>query len=223
MNVWVARVVALTRWVGVGRKVTQTGRVTLADARILIGVVGTDDVVDPTIGGRVFRTRTSEELPILNTVVEWAKASRLVRVAGGKLVPVAKNARLLERPDALWQRMFEVFGKLGPAICPAGWGESLLRHRFDTGMAIALAMLHERSDPVPLDEICAQVWLRISAGYRIGSVPQTHLDTWRRCCDRDVKLALAVLAEFGAVRMSGSTEAPSAMLTLPAGSSVDAR
>ena len=74
---------ALTGWVGSGRKLTQTGRVTLADTRELVVVLGTQAKLDPKIGDRVFRTKSSEELPGITTVVEWAKACRLVRVTAG--------------------------------------------------------------------------------------------------------------------------------------------
>jgi hypothetical protein len=52
-----------TEWVGAGRKLTQKGRITLTDARELVGLLGTTDEIDPMIGDRVFRTRSSEELP----------------------------------------------------------------------------------------------------------------------------------------------------------------
>jgi hypothetical protein len=70
---------AFVNWVGTGRKLTQTGRITLADARRLVEELGTDDEIDPTIGDRVFRTTSSQELPHLTLVVEWAKSARLVR------------------------------------------------------------------------------------------------------------------------------------------------
>ena|SRR5919197_5947256 len=54
---------AFTGWVGSGRTLTQTGRVTLADASELVGLLGTQDRLDPKIGDRVFRTKSSEELP----------------------------------------------------------------------------------------------------------------------------------------------------------------
>ena len=44
-------------WLGEGRKLTQTGRIGLADARHLVEVLGTGDKIDPKIGGRVKRTR----------------------------------------------------------------------------------------------------------------------------------------------------------------------
>src|SRR6266511_1591735 len=86
------RLQAFTRWVGAGRKLTQTGRITLADARELVGLLGTGDVIDPKISDRVFRTTSSEELRGITTVAEWAKASGLARVTSGRLVGVGRVA-----------------------------------------------------------------------------------------------------------------------------------
>ncbi|MEV6107808.1 hypothetical protein AB0M28_24360 [Streptomyces sp. NPDC051940] len=71
---------ALFRWIGPGRKPTQTGRIALTDARILIAHLDTGDKMDERIGDRMFRTKSSEELPRLNLLVEWFKAARLLRV-----------------------------------------------------------------------------------------------------------------------------------------------
>lgn len=76
-------------WLGTGRKLTQTGRVTMKHARELVGLLGTGDEIDPQIGERVFRTKSSEELSGLLLVVEWAKAARLVRVNRGWLAAPA--------------------------------------------------------------------------------------------------------------------------------------
>src|SRR5256885_1088680 len=112
------QVTALTRWVGAGRKLTQTGQLTMVDARHLLGLLDTGDEMDPVIGERVFRTRSSAELLGLATVLAWAKAAGLVRVVHGRLVPVKKNRRLLDQPTKLWTAMFAAFDQLGPGICP---------------------------------------------------------------------------------------------------------
>lgn len=65
---------AFVAWVGAGRKLTQTGRVTMTDARVLVESLGTGDVLDPAIGDRVYRTTSSQELRNLTLVVEWAKS-----------------------------------------------------------------------------------------------------------------------------------------------------
>src|SRR3954454_18297317 len=87
------QVTAFTRWVGSGRKLTQTGQLTMADARHLVALLETGDEIDPVIGKRMFRTRSSADLPGLAIVLAWAKAAGLLRVARGQLVPVKKNQR----------------------------------------------------------------------------------------------------------------------------------
>jgi hypothetical protein len=43
----------------------------------------TGDEIDPKIGDRVFRTKSSEQLFGMNRIVEWAKGARLVRASKG--------------------------------------------------------------------------------------------------------------------------------------------
>jgi hypothetical protein len=93
----------------------------MADARHLVGLLETGDEIDPVIGTRMFRTRSSAELPRLAIVVAWAKAVGLLRVVHGRLVPVKKNQRLPDRPVDLWTAMLTAFDQLGPALCPPGW------------------------------------------------------------------------------------------------------
>src|SRR3954454_13307199 len=127
---------AFTRWVGQGRKLTQTGQLTMPDPGHLVGLLNTGDEIDPVIGERVFRTRSSAELPVLAIVVAWAKAAGLVRPVRGRLVPGQKNQRLIDRPAQLWSTMFAAFNELGPAVCPSGWFQSLLGENFADSIAI---------------------------------------------------------------------------------------
>lgn len=133
----VEQVRAFVGWVGAGRKLTQNGRITLADARELVAALGTDDVIDRTI-----RITSSHELLHLTLVVEWAKAARLVRKTGQRLVPVKKNQALLNDIPALWLTLFTVFDQLGDAFLPSGFSESLLRVEFPRGIRAVLTALH---------------------------------------------------------------------------------
>lgn len=104
---------------------------TLADARVLVALLETGDVIDEKIGDRVFKTKSSAELPRLNVVVEWAKAAGLVRVVRGRLVPVKKAAALLKDPGRLREAAFAVLGKLGEPLFPTGyWRSSLVGMEF---------------------------------------------------------------------------------------------
>jgi hypothetical protein len=197
----VRRLRAFTRWVGAGRKLTQTGRITLADARELVVLLGTEDEIDPKIGDRVFRTKSSEELPGITTVVEWAKASGLARVTSGRLVTVKKHVGLLDRPLELWARMFEVFPRLGAALCPSGWGESLLRRHFEEGVGAVLAGMARRGGAIGPAEACALAWKTVTAGYVLDDATDQQRASWRAVNDRDVRHALDMLQQLGAVRV----------------------
>jgi hypothetical protein len=196
------RLQAFTRWVGAGHSLTQTGRITLADARELVGLLGTGDVIDPEIGDRVFRTKSSEELRGITLVAEWAKASGLVRRTSGKLVAVRKHAGLLERPLELWARMFEAFPRLGEALCVSGWGASLLRDDFEDGVGAVLEAMARRGDALGLAEACALAWETVAPRYVLDDLTKEQLTTVRQLTDRDVRHALEVLGQLGAVRPS---------------------
>ncbi len=201
-SVLVGQVVDFVRWVGDGRKLTQKGAVTLADARVLIDRLGTGDKLDPAIGEQVFKTRSSMELLGLSLVVEWAKAARLVRVVRGRLVPVKKAAALLDRPAQLWMELFEVFGRLGPAFLPSGWGESFLRSEFADGVDALLSALHGRDGAVGLDELCDLAWDTVTAPYVLDDATDMQLATARGMNDRDVRRTLGTLARLGAVTLT---------------------
>ena len=50
--------------------------------------------------------------------MEWAKAARLVRVTGTRLVPVKKNAALADKPLDLVLALLAAYPRLGKAIFP---------------------------------------------------------------------------------------------------------
>lgn len=188
-----------TRWVGDGRALTQTGRVTLADARELAALLDTGDRPDPAIG----KLASSAELPGLSLVVSWAKACRLVRVTRGRLVGVKKNAPLLDRPEELWDRMFDTFVRLGDALCQDGWAESFLRDQFEEAIGTLLLATHRAGGTIAIHDACELAWEIVTARYYLDGAPEQHRTTWRMTNDRDVRRALETLEQFGAMRRDG--------------------
>ncbi|WP_308346491.1 hypothetical protein [Streptomyces sp. ISL-66] len=195
----------LVGWIGAGRKLTQTGRITLADARTLVELLGTGDQMDPVIGDRRFKTKSSEELYHLNLLAEWAKAARLLRVAGGRLLPVKKNARLLDRPDGLWNALFEAVPRIGSAVLVSGWLESVFSQEYAAGLRTLLHRLYAARGPVAGDALRRAVWQAVTAPYILDDVPPERLWAWRGSNDRDVRLLLEALAALGAVRSDDDT------------------
>jgi hypothetical protein len=198
---WPARVAEFTRWVAggpaTGRKLTQTGRLTMADARHLVERLGTGDEIDPVIGDRMFRTKSSEELTGLHITLEWARAAGLVRRRGNTLLAVKKHAGLVDRPADLLTRMVSVLGDLGPSVCPSGWGRSILHDDFPTGVQLLLTTMDLHPDGVDVQAVIDQLWARLSPLYRIDDLTTLQLDGWHRCLARDVWLTVELLAQTG--------------------------
>lgn len=202
---WPARVAEFTRWVAEGpasgRKLTQTGRLTMADARHLVERLGTGDEIDPVIGDRTFRTKSSEELTGLQITLEWAKAAGLVRRRGNTLVTVKKHAALVDRPADLLTRMVTVLGDLGAAVCPSGWGQSILHDDYPVGVQLLLTAMDLQPDGVDVQAVIDRLWARLSSLYRTEDLTALQLDGWRRCLARDVWRTVELLAQTGLLGM----------------------
>jgi pRiA4b ORF-3-like protein len=199
-------------WVGPGRKLTSTGRIGLADARHLVELLETGDTIDPEIGGRVFKTKSSEDLAYLSRIVAWAKAARLVRVTGTTLVPVKKNAVLAERPLDLVLALLEAYPRLGQPLFPRNtWRASLVGDEF-TGISQELITALLRSaGPCPLDELNGIAWDAIEARYVLAGLTEVQHDSLRRTIATDVTIAMSALHVLGIVILD--REAGSAKLT----------
>ncbi len=191
---------SLLAWLGEGRKLTQTGRIGLADARYLVELLGTGDQIDPEIGGRVFKTKSSEELAHLTRVVEWAKATRLVRVTGTKLVPVKKNAALADRPLDLVLAMLAAYPKLGKALFPRNtWRDSLVGDEFaDVGHELLTALLVSPG-ACRLTTLSGIASDMIAARYVLSGLTSQQHDSLRRIIAVDCTIAMSALHVLGIV------------------------
>ncbi|MGD0607196.1 MAG: plasmid pRiA4b ORF-3 family protein [Streptosporangiaceae bacterium] len=203
---------SLLTWAGPGRKLTQTGRIGLADARQLVELLGTGDTIDPEIGGRVFKTRSSEDLAYLNRIVEWAKAARLIRVSGTKLMPVKKNAALAEKPLDLILALLAAYPRLGKPLFPRNtWRQSLVGDEFtDISQELTTALLRS-AGPCPLGELSDIAYQVIEARYMLTGLTALQHDSLRRIIAVDVTVAMAALHVLGVVVLD--READSAELT----------
>jgi Plasmid pRiA4b ORF-3-like protein len=194
----VGQIRSLVAWVGPGRKLTQTGKITLADARYLVELLGTGDTMDERIGDRVFKTTSSAELGYLTRVVEWAKAARLVRVTGNKLVPVKKNAALLDRPLDLVVALLEAYPKLGKPLFPRGYyRQSLIGDEFTDVSTALVSTLFASGEPCPRSLLQAMANEMIAERYMLDGLDDRQLDTLRRTNNTDVTIAVEALAVLG--------------------------
>jgi pRiA4b ORF-3-like protein len=194
-------------WLGDGRKLTQTGRIGLADARYLVGMLGTGDTIDPKIGDRVFKTKSSEELGGLTKIVEWARAARLIRVTGTKLVPVHKNAALADNPLDLVLRLLETYPKLGKSLFPRGhWRQSIVGDEFTDISAELLTALLRSPGPCTLADLSDLAYDMIDARYTFSGITKMQHDHLRGTIEADVRFAMSALHVLGIVVLSRNSD-----------------
>jgi hypothetical protein len=194
-------------WLGEGRKLTQTGRIGLADARYLVDFLDTGDAVDPEIGGKIFKTKSSEELAYLTRIVEWAKVARLIRVTGTRLAPVKKNAALADRPLDLVLAMLVAYPKLGKSLFPRNtWRQSIVGDEFaDIGERLLTALLTS-TGPCPLATLSATAYDMIAARYMLGRLTEQQHDSLRRTIAVDIRIAMSALHVLGVVVLDVGTD-----------------
>ncbi len=109
-----ARFATLVDFYGDGRKLTQTGQPTLADARALVGLLGTHDRLDEKIGDRTFRTMSAADLPELGFMIRWAIAAGALRKEHGKLRATVAWRKLDAKPLPRWKKAADALPSLGP-------------------------------------------------------------------------------------------------------------
>jgi hypothetical protein len=204
---FIGQVRGFLSWLGEGRKLTQTGRIGLADARHLVELLDTGDEMDPEIGGRVFKTKSSEELGGLMRVTEWAKAARLTRVTGAKLVPVRKNAVLADKPLDLVLKLLEAYPKIGKPLFPRGhWRQSLVGDEFDVIGPALIDMLLRTPGPCPLAELGVIADALISSMYMLDSLAPVQRERLQDLIDADTRIAMSHLHVLGVVNFQRNSD-----------------
>jgi hypothetical protein len=187
-------------WLGKGRKLTQTGRIGLADARHLVELLTTGDTIDPEIGNRTVKTTSSEQLPYLTRVVAWMKAARLIRVTGGRLVPVKKNAGLADRPLDLVLALLEAYPRLGKSLFPTNaWRPSLVGDEFTFIGPQILTRLLTHQGPCPLGDLKQAASDTIAGMYMLHGLNELQMKLLQRTTETDVAIAIAALGVLGVV------------------------
>lgn len=186
------RLRGFVEWVGEGRSLTQTGRLRRADALALVELLDTGDRLDPR-----FPIQSSAELYRLGPVVEWAKACRLVRVVHGRLVPVRKAARLLDRPLELVARMLEALPRLGREL-----GDSVVAFDAAHTVAAVFGELVGRGGSLSSERACEVAWKTATARYWFPHATEQQLEWQRGASDGDLRRLLTTAAELGVLTVT---------------------
>lgn len=201
----VVRLRALVGWVGDGRALTATGNIKLGDARALVTLLDTGDILDPRIGERVYRTQSSTDLPGLTSVVELAKEVRLVRVVKNRLVRVAKAAPLLRDGLALWTAAFDALPALDLLVRSRSWVAEhtrMLDSILDDVLPDVLNTVYGLPEPMPVIRLVESVWAACAEAFNLDALGATAVTPWREGVGADLRRLLGELAEFGAVELT---------------------
>lgn len=195
----------LVSWLGEGRRLTQTDRIGLADARELVELLETGDEVDPVMFGRVEKTKSSAELRGLTELAEWAKAAALVRVVKHRLVPVKKHAKTLDDPEGLRRALFRGLASSNFAVSPDyGWrAESLLEIDYDLGFDTIVGILYIHPGVLSIHKIAEAVWDTLAPRWRLSDRSPRQMATLRKSTAADVRIVMDRLAQLGTVIVRG--------------------
>jgi hypothetical protein len=180
----VARMRAFVDWVGAGRALTQTGRLRRGDALALVELLDTGDVLDPR-----FPTQTSAELYHLTLLVEWTKASGLVRVARGRIVAARKHVKLLERPAEFVCRMLAAIPQLGEEF-----GHSVVAADAVHTVEAVFEDLVGRDGSLSLEHACEVAWNTAMLRYSFPDATELQLEFQRLRSNRDIHRILEAVA-----------------------------
>lgn len=197
-----ARLGAFAEYVGDGRKLTQQGYLTLADGKALVASLETGDRVDERIGDRVFRTRSTAELPKLDLIFRWARAAGFVKVQHGRVSATRRGRAIGSRSLEDWGAAFDGLLKL----------ESSGRRRdrpYGLGWDEAIGWLVERlpawlyeGPGLELEALKDAVWGTVEVEYVVSSEPVIRESQQRlvgsavdRIVDRFVELGAVVVTD----------------------------
>lgn len=103
------RAAYFVEYLGKGKKLTKKGHMALADGKALAEAFGEGHLFDERIGDKVFKTRSSSEIPSVSLTLHWARAAGFVTVRHGRVSPTARGRRLGRDPLDDWFQLFRSF------------------------------------------------------------------------------------------------------------------
>lgn len=200
---------AFASYVGTGRKLTQTGNLTLADARALVELLGTGDAIDEQIGDRTFKTQSSAELPRLRLIFAWARKAGVVRVAHSRVVATKKGAALDTNRAGCFDGTVDAILAVGPLASqrdPDGWlAWPDVNDLLDRFVVQLLTGPYVTQRPMPIDELISAAAEAVLDAFEFPSLTDEQV---ARHVGTDVVDMMDVLALAGIVRRADIPELP---------------
>jgi hypothetical protein len=183
----IARLRELVAFVGDGRRATQAGKLTPADAVALARALGAPE-------RELSEVRSMEDLPEVAHLFHWAVAAELLATPATRIVPGACGGDLERDPLAAWLRAATVLLERGVLDgFRRGWRKHYVEF-LDASVPTLLAAMIEAGGEVPIIAIQDSAWEQVagSYGHDLDDAAQ------RRHVDRLVQAIIAQLADLGA-------------------------
>jgi hypothetical protein len=183
-----ARFRELLAFIGEGRRATQSGNLTPADAIALASSLGA-----PGLAG--VEVRSMEDLPDVAHLFHWAVAADLLSVRGARIVPGQWVEDLQRDPLSAWFKAATTLLEHGLLDAfRRGWRKHYVE-LLDAGVPFLLSAILNGGGEAPLAAIEEAVWERVAAEYSY----QLDDAAERRHVDQLVQGIFAQLADLGAI------------------------
>lgn len=184
----------LIAFVGDGRRATQAGKLTPADAIALASALGA-----PRPAG--VQVRSMEDLPDVAHLLHWAVAAQLLIVRGARIVPGPWADDLQRDPLSAWFKAAITLLEHGLLDgFRRGWRKQYVEF-LDAGVPFLLSAILKAGGEAPVAAIEELVWERVAAayGYDLDDTAE------RRNVDRLVQGIFGQLADLGAAERDDHT------------------
>lgn len=194
----------LIAWVGEGRALTKLGRLTRADARTLVGLLDTGDEVDYVSDGKLHRMRSSNDLPHLMLVLEWARVAGLVRVFKGRLVPVRQRRSIASDPALLTAHLFATIAGNNFRVKTIRGSLITIDYEFAFD-ALTESLHHSGVQGIRVPTVSEAVWDEVVPRWNTDYISDAELRDWRRGHEVHVQILIDCLVSIGVARIDGDT------------------
>lgn len=183
----VARFRGLLAFVGEGRRATQAGKLTPADAIALASSLGA-----PVRAG--VEVRSMEDLPDVAHLFHWALAAELLIVRGTRILPGEWAEELQRDPLSAWFKAATTLIEHGLLDAfRRGWRKTYVKF-LDAGVPFIISAILNAGGEPPVAAVEELVWEQVAAayGYQLDDAAE------RRHVDRLVQGMFTQLADLGA-------------------------
>lgn len=210
----------LAAFVDEGRRLTQKGHLTLADARVLVDLLDTGDEMDPRYANTTMRTTSSDDLSGLRLIVAWAKKAGVVRVVHGKLVATKRGVGLGTNPAKEYEHAIDALFKVGPLALALWSGQwETLQAIYDTVDEMSIDLLSVpliTMETVPVEILTDGATSEVLAEWRFGADDDTIRSYVASAVDRmiDTFVLAGLVIREGAVLSRWGTRFEGGRVTL---------